>query len=82
MMMYSTFNTQVGRILFNWDIQVYGLKLGMYVYQTFTYSNSTIETPEKFVKYVQSKQDIRTSGVFSVNFEFIPWLYLMFLLLT
>ena len=80
--MHSTFNTQVDRILFNLDIQVYGLKLEMYVYQTFTYSNSTIETPEKCVKYVQSKQDIRTSGVFSVNLELIPWLYLMFLLLT
>ena len=80
--MHSTFNTQVDRILFNLDIQVYGLKLGMYVYQTFTYSNSTIETPEKCVKYAQSKQDIRTSGVFSVNLELIPWLYLMFLLLT
>ena len=43
---------------------------------TFTFSNSTIETLEKRVKYIR-----RRSGTFIVNFGHIPSLFLVFLLL-
>ena len=47
---------------------------------TFTCSNLTIETLEQGVKYVQSCEIC--SGVFTVNFEHISPLILVFLLLT
>ena len=46
----------------------------------FTCSNSTIETIEKGVKYIQRQWD--RLGVFIVNFEHISHLVLVFLLLT
>ena len=56
---------------------------------TFTCSNSTIETPEKGVKYVQNQQwkhqnnvNWRRSRISIVNFEHISRLFLVFLLLT
>ena len=43
----------------------------------------TIETVEQGVKYVQSKiPSWRRSGVFTINFEHISHLVLVFLLLT
>ena len=55
----------------------------------FTCSNTTIETLEKGVKYVQSKtiktpkrRQWRRSDVFIVNFKHISHFFLMFLLLT
>ena len=57
---------------------------------TFTCSKSTLKTPEKCVKYVQSNKITKTlqrrlwhrSGVFIVNFEHYSHLFLLFLLLT
>ena len=45
----------------------------------FTCSKSTIEIPEKGVKYVQSSQQKHKSGV--NNFEYISHLFQVFLLL-
>ena len=47
--------------------------------QTFTCSNSIIKILENGVKYVQSQR--RSSGVFTVNFQHIPHIFLVFLLL-
>ena len=56
--------------------------------ETFTCSKWTIESPEKGMKYVQSKQQTpeqrkwHYAGVFMVNFEHISHLFLESLLLT
>ena len=58
-------------------------------FKTFSWSKSTIETLEKDVKYIQKvpiktaeRRHRRCSRVFSVNFDHISQIFLVFLLLT
>ena len=50
--------------------------------QTFAWSKQTIETLEKGLNYFQSYGQLRRSGVFVVNFEYISLLFLVSLLLS